>query len=372
MLTRTLSLLALSLLALACDPMEPPPLEPDDAGPLDAGFRDGGLTDSGTEDGGVAQGGPVRGVNVQGAFRSILHPGLAETEVIERVSHAITTLGFDSIRIGGTPLYGASWNPSVPGYGWSEYLDVAEVAEVHASDPHSGEAWNFNDMALRTAQHAGTSVWIDFHRHMSSSEIDAVYARAADLGVEVAGASRDNEPYVPERAAHMEAAYLEMRGAAFGAMHWPSMYVLPEGQPENRRLRQQTVNDLVAMHRTAGEGIELHIYFEPGLPAPYDTPRGYITHALEDSAARHGMDPGQLMVGEWSGKNHETFTDADLVAVITAYLDVFCAQGIDNYYQVLGSTPIDNHGLWNFSMDVDPLGTPNRGADAFMAHSCDE
>ena len=66
------------------------------------------------------------------------------------------------------------------------------------------------------------------------------------------------------------------------------------------------------------------------------------------------------MLGEWSGKKQEKFSDTEIETIISDYLDVLQQEKIASYYQILG-TDFDEVGLYNFEKDQF-----NRGASVFM------
>lgn len=302
----------------------------------------------------------MRGVNTQGAFRSVLHKGKSESEIIDRVGKVITDLGFSSIRIGGTPMFGSSFNPAAPAYGWSEYWHNPEVERIHGKLTKFDDSYNYNFMALKMAAEYDLTVWITYHRYTSALEIYKVREFCEKNNIIIAGETRDNEPYLPERFSDIRGAVQDYNDEKFLGMHWPAMYVLGEDQPPNRKARQEELEAIMNTEASMsyGEGIEIHCYY---VPESGKTEYQYIYDACRDTMRQYGLYPTQIMVGEWSGKNQETFADEDLSKVVLAYLDLFERHGVTNYYQLLGSNhPL--HGLWNF----DTM-TPNRVADVFTS-----
>jgi hypothetical protein len=294
-------------------------------------------------------------VNVQGAFRTRLHPGSSREEVIKRVASVINELGFESIRIGGTSLMGGSFDPEHRGYGWSKYWHISEVQEVHQKNPYENEPWNYNRMAMEAAASAGVSVWIDFHRYMSEADMKMARELADELDVRILGISRDNEPYVPARFKDIEAAYAEFSDPRFNGCHWPVMY-FTNGRLNSRKARELKTCELARQYMKTGEGIEIHCYCPT---EAQEDPGGWIRETIDRTMAAYGVVPGQIVAGEWSGKNQERWEEKALERVIADYLSVFKEYGMISYYQILGSDN-EESGLWNFKTSK-----PNRGALLF-------
>lgn len=309
----------------------------------------------------VVQDGMIHGVNVQGAFRTRLHSDFTEQQVVQRVAHAITELGFNSIRIGGTSSYGGTFDASYKGYGWSKHLDNPLVQLVHSEDTYASEPWNFNVMALRTAAEANVSVWIDLSTLSDDEEIRLILELLEEYQVTLAGITRDNEPYIPKRFADYDAAYDTLDAPRYRDAWWPGMYIIDGEQPGDRAERQEATAEKIVQLREAGEGVELHVYY-PAEAAPI-TPREWISDALASSAST--FNTSDFMVGEWSGKNQETFSDTDIEEIIESFLQVFAENGTPSYYQTLASES-DTRGLWNF-ISNEPI--MQRGADLFMDYN---
>ncbi len=302
----------------------------------------------------------VNGVNVQGAFRYSLHPGFSEQQVVERVGDVIKDLGFESIRLGGTSSFGATFDDTYKGYGWSKYNHIPEVALIHPNDWGMNDPWNYNVMALKTAAYAGVSVWIDLHVYMTQEDIDLMYHLVDSLGVTIENITHDNEPYVPLRFDNAAVNYhtfgTDPRFAGHGYA-WPAMAVLFT-QGANRKMRQNAIIGYCNEYKPSGDPVEIHAYY-PSEAVGFMSPTDWINYAIEQSAIKYDCAESDVMVGEWSGKNQETWNDDDLEDIIRQYLIVFKAKGTQSYYQILGSDN-DKHGLWNFSTK-----TYNRGALIF-------
>ncbi len=230
--------------------------------------------------------GPIRGVNTQGAFRSQIHGGRSEDEVIEVVANAINELGFNSIRIGGTASFGSTFDQNWNGYGWSRYADDPAVAVVHGNDPYQNEPWNFHVMAIKTAARAGVSVWIDFNTMQQQDEIDLALQLLSEYGVPLAGVTRDNEPYIDKRFDGIDLAYAELDDLRFRDGDWPAMFITPPGQGSGRQARQDKTEDLVVRYREPDEGIEVHIYYP--IEAEPMTPRQWLILSLEETEDAFG------------------------------------------------------------------------------------
>ncbi len=298
----------------------------------------------------------INGVNIQGAFRTRVHGKMVREKVINDVAKVINKLGFESIRIGGTSLMGGSFDSEHKGYGWSKYWHIEEVRHVHPKNPYTGEPWNFNRMAIETAAKARVSVWIDFHRYMEKEDMDMALSMARKLGVEVIGITRDNEPYVPERFKFVEAAFREFTEERFDSQHWPIMY-FTDGRLKSRKKRELVVQRLFKEYSSPGEGIEMHCYCPIELK---EDPEAFIRETIARTVDAYGVSTENIVAGEWSGKNQERWEAEELNQVIEDYLKVFEENGINSYYQILGSEN-EQSGLWNFRTN-----TPNRGAEVFM------
>lgn len=310
----------------------------------------------------IVHDGMIHGVNVQGAFRTRLHAGFSEQQVIERVAHAITELRFNSIRIGGTSSFGGTFDAAYPGYGWSKHLDNPAVKAVHSeNDTYANEPWNFNVMALRTAAEADVSVWIDLSTLTDEAEIELIMNLLDEYEVRLAGITRDNEPYLPKRFDDYENSYDTLNSERYRDAWWPGMYNIAVVQPDERAEREAATTAKVVQHRDAGEGVELHIYYP--VEAKPMAPREWISGAIATSAS--AFNTADFMVGEWSGKNQETFSDADIEEIIEGYLQVFAENGTPSYYQTLASQD-DTRGLWNFISNQPIM---QRGADLFMDYN---
>jgi len=299
----------------------------------------------------------IIGVNTQRVFQTKFHKGLSEDQIIDRVADLITQLKFNSIRIGGTASFGGTFDTIYKGFGWAKYNHIDEVKNVHPNDYSKNEPFNYNVIALKTAQKAGVSVWIDFHRYMSEQEINYTLQLVEKYGLTLAGLTRDNEPYVPEREEHMEAAYQEFTDSRFRNFSWPAMSVIAKGQGVDRANRESRCIALVNQYRANDESIEIHSY----VPREYtDTPKQWIQDIINDTKQAYNVTNDQIMLGEWSGKNQENFNDIEIENIISDYLQVLQKEKIASYYQVLG-TDFDEVGLYNFEKDQF-----NRGASVFM------
>ncbi|MEE9428925.1 MAG: hypothetical protein V3V25_12340 [Paracoccaceae bacterium] len=303
--------------------------------------------------------GPIRGVNLQAVFRSKLHRGNgAEQQVLDTVSNAVTKLGFNSIRIGGTSSFGASFDPAYKGFGWHRNLSHPMVRTVHGNnDPYRKEPFNFNIMAVKVAAQTGCSVWLTFNSLSTEGEIDRALNTLVRHNVPLAGVSRDNEPYIPVRFADVDSAYQRLASPLFRDATWPAMFIAPNGQPKGRAARQDHTAKLVNHYRKTGTPIELHIYYPDTKGVP--SPKAYISQSLENSSAR--FQTTKFMIGEWSIKKQEKSSGAKMREVVGAYLDHFEANSLPSYYQLLGSE-FDQFGLWNFKTNRPNI---SRGADIF-------
>ncbi|MET2983947.1 hypothetical protein [Aureibaculum conchae] len=289
----------------------------------------------------------IIGVNTQRVFQTKFHPGLSEDQIIDRVASLINQLKFNSIRIGGTASFGGTFDTIYKGFGWAKYNHIEEVRNVHPNDYSKNEPFNYNVIALKMAQKANVSVWIDLHRYMTDEDIDYAMQLVKDYGVTLAGVTRDNEPYVPEREEHMEAAYQEFTDSRFRNFSWPAMSVIAEGQGNDRANRESRCIALVNQYRANDESIEIHSY----VPREYTgTPKQWIQDIINDTKQAYNVTNDQIMLGEWSGKNQENFSDDEIEKIISDYLEVLQKEKIASYYQVLG-TDFDEVGLYNFEKD---------------------
>lgn len=315
----------------------------------------------------VVEQGLIRGVNIQGAFRSSIHPeGSSEQEIINRISYVITLLGFNSIRIGGTSSFGGSFDETHKGFGWSKFANDELVNKIHPNNPYLNEPYNFNVMAIKVAAQAGVSVWIDLSTKSTQEEIDLILSLLETYSVSLAGMTRDNEPYLPERFEFHETAYNILNNEKYRDAWWPGIYVINGEQSQNRKTREQAIVLDVNTYREDKEGIELHIYYPKEAADAGISPNEWLTNALNNSETNYGTS--KFMVGEWSGKNQETFDNDELEKIIDSYLTIFEEREIPYYYQLLGSGT-EMSGLWNFKAN-DDLGEANRGAQVFIQHHC--
>lgn len=317
----------------------------------------------------ILEQGLIRGVNIQGALRSSIHPvGSTEHDIIQRVAQVVTLLGFNSVRIGGTSSFGSSYDDMYKGFGWSKFADDELVNKIHPTNPYLDEDYNFNVMAIKVAAQSGVSVWIDLSTKSDIQEINLILSLLENHAVPLAGITRDNEPYLPERFEFHESAYNELNKAQYRDAWWPAMYVIKGEQPESRRLREQAIVKDVNTYREENEGIELHIYYPREASDENISPNQWITNALDESEISFGTS--KFMVGEWSGKGQETFSDDEIEDIVDSYLTVFKEREIPYYYQLLGSGN-EKFGLWNFKAN-NGLGELNRGAQKFIQHHCGE
>lgn len=299
----------------------------------------------------------IIGVNTQRVFQTKFHPGLSENQIIDRVADIINKLKFNSIRIGGTATFGGTFDSNYKGFGWEKYNHIDEVKNIHPNDYSKNEPFNYNIIALKTAQKAKVSVWIDFHRYMSEKDINYALQLVKNYRLTLAGVTRDNEPYLPKREAFMEDAYQEFTDSRFKNFSWPAMSVIAEGQGDDRADRQARCITLVNNYRASDESIEIHSYF----PREYtNSPKNWIQDIISDTKEAYNVTNDQIMLGEWSGKNQENFLDNEIENIISDYLEVLQQEKIASYYQVLG-TDFDEVGLYNFEKDQF-----NRGALVFM------
>ena len=300
----------------------------------------------------------IFGVNTQRAFKTALHQGLSESQIIDRVAELINRFKFNSIRIGGTASFGGTFDESYKGFGWTKYSHISEVSLVHPSDPFDNEPYNYNVMALKTASKANVSVWVDLHRYMTQEDIDLVFSLIERYGVKIAGITRDNEPYVPDRAPLIREAYEAYTDEKFSNFSWPAMSIINPslGDQGERENRQNLAVELVNTYRKPEESIEIHSY----VPLAYQgEPKNWITTIINDTRSAYGVSNDKIMLGEWSGKNEQNFSDARINEIVVDYLEVLNNEKVDSYYQILGSG-FDDVGLFNFLAN-----TENRTAILF-------
>jgi len=157
---------------------------------------------------------------------------------------------------------------------------------------------------------------------------------------------------------NMEAAYLDFAQPKFQNFSWPAMASIPAslGDQGNREERQIRCIDLVNAYRSDEESIEIHSY----IPQNYmGTPQSWIQTIIQSTRDAYSISNSKIMLGEWSGKNQNEFSDDEIKLIIQGYLDVLEEEKVDSYYQLLGSGR-DDTGLYNFIEDKE-----NRGAEVF-------
>jgi hypothetical protein len=302
----------------------------------------------------------MKGLNIQGCVRSQIHPkGTSYTKMIDNCANVIKDLNVDSIRIGGTPMEGAIFDEDVPGYG----------------SPHTNfkDQYNYPIAFLDVCQAAGIdSVLISLHcmtdpNKLTFSDVETIIKLCTQRNITKITFGLDNEPYSPKRMSDDNTdfefmrdlnTYLNSRGIK---SVWPVIHASTEETPNRKRRRDAYLSRMLTQDALShpNNTFEVHLY----CPVTTD-PMAFLKDTLSETSKVMGSlgaqrEGSEIIIGEWSGKNQETFADEEIENLLSVYLDVLKSRRLSHYYQLLGGM-FDQQGLFNFQ-----TGKPNRGYDIF-------